>query len=535
MIIDIISCIINSAVVTWLYCVLFRYNVNNFSLTNKENKQQIICLGLPLFVVSLLIYQKILKRNSQYMKYILGLRGTIPSGKIHYKIMIIEILFHLFQPIPFFEKHWYVNLTGNTIILSLDIFLFFLSIFRLYVWIKVYLKWNPYTNSRAKIVLYFFSKQYHQLYDYWKLLIFAYKTNIKIIPLIISFVFFGIYVLIFGLLLNIFEAFQMNNNRLIFNRFANNIWFLMQTISQVGYGDINPSTLTGKMTGCFICLCGITFQSLFALCLLVNVSVFDDNEIKAFQEINVFYTKEIGNNKYNNYFNVYLKHKFRKIKTKIKEKDILTIIENEIQHNKYNLLREIKKLDKYKILRENNLVSVLSSTHIPDNLHEFCQFVSKDWEPEANYCTMWYRERINISKLFFDTLSSRVLNSRNFVVDLSYKNNQMVNLVMMMLWVGKLYYINNYQVITKHKIIEKKEFDMKFKEFCVFYEDHFSEDICNSPTYKDRMKSGVFPYPVGPKVSSEMVQRTDSFLGDESFCEYDSSSEENENEDIGDF
>ena len=54
MIIDIISCIINSAVVTWLYCVLFRYNVNNFSLTNKENKQQIICLGLSLFVAWLL-------------------------------------------------------------------------------------------------------------------------------------------------------------------------------------------------------------------------------------------------------------------------------------------------------------------------------------------------------------------------------------------------------------------------------------------------------------------------------------------------
>ena len=95
MIIDIILCIINSAVVIGLYCVLFRYNVNHFSLTNKENKQQIICLGLSLFVVSLLIYQKILKRNSQYMKYILGLRGAIPSDEIHYKIMILEILLYI--------------------------------------------------------------------------------------------------------------------------------------------------------------------------------------------------------------------------------------------------------------------------------------------------------------------------------------------------------------------------------------------------------------------------------------------------------
>ena len=50
---------------------------------------------------------------------------------------------------------------------------------------------------------------------------------------------------------------------------------------------------------------------------------------------------------------------------------------------------------------------------------------------------------------------------------------------------------DSYKNITKHKVIERKAFDIKYKEFNILYEDKYIEDICQSPTFKDRMRAGI--------------------------------------------
>lgn len=142
-------------------------------------------------------------------------------------------------------------------------------------------------------------------------------------------------------------------------------------------------------------------------------------------------------------------------------------------------------------------------------------------------CIEWYRDRVDISKIFFDSLINKVTDYRNQVIDLMYKNNQLVNLMLIILWTGPSIQFDSYKNITKHKVIDRKAFDIKYKEFNILYEDKYSEDICNSPTFKDRMRAGLIQQKA--KVSSDSLSRIGEGLLDESmyydndyYSEYDS-------------
>ena len=73
----------------------------------------------------------------------------------------------------------------------------------------------------------------------------------------------------------------------VFGRFLNCIWYLMQTMTTVGYGEYTPDTFIGRVIGGIICFCGLVCQSLFTICLLVNISFTEENEVKSYVEINV--------------------------------------------------------------------------------------------------------------------------------------------------------------------------------------------------------------------------------------------------------
>lgn len=52
--------------------------------------------------------------------------------------------------------------------------------------------------------------------------------------------------------------------------FADAIWWAMVTVSSVGYGDIVPTTVGGRMTGVFLIVTGLTFFLSF-MAVLVSV------------------------------------------------------------------------------------------------------------------------------------------------------------------------------------------------------------------------------------------------------------------------
>ena len=93
--------------------------------------------------------------------------------------------------------------------------------------------------------------------------------------------------------------------------------------------------------------------------------------------------------------------------------------------HKISLLKEIKRTNNFNTFKEQKLLSVLASTQIQITLAEFNSFVSKHWEPEMETCIEWYRDRIDISKIFFDSMYHKVSDYRNQVIDLMYKNYHM--------------------------------------------------------------------------------------------------------------
>ena len=98
LIIDCIICLIDLVVVGLLYFSHFTYNKNNYSLTSEVNTERLISLLLSLLVIIFLLYRYYLKRNVQYFKYLLCLRSSIPSERLKYESMLVEMIIHLIQP-----------------------------------------------------------------------------------------------------------------------------------------------------------------------------------------------------------------------------------------------------------------------------------------------------------------------------------------------------------------------------------------------------------------------------------------------------
>ena len=335
------------------------------------------------------------------------------------------MIIHLIQPYPYLEYHYRTRINGIKIIYSIDMFLFALSLLRLYVFVKTLKKWSNYTNSRGGNILKRYWSFGKKIKEDMYLLAFLYKTCIRTIPFISSFVIFLVSIFLFSYIFKIFENYQNSEMGYVFGRFLNCIWYLMQTMTTVGYGEYTPDTFIGRVIGGIICFCGLVCQSLFTICLLVNISFTEENEVKSYVEINVYYTKEESNNNYNIYFNLYLKRKIKKIVSNLKQGDNIENYINAEGEHKISLLKEIKRTNNFNTFKEQKLLSVLASTQIPITLAEFNSFVSKHWEPEMETCIEWYRDRIDISKIFFDSMYHKVSDYRNQVIDLMYKNYHM--------------------------------------------------------------------------------------------------------------
>lgn len=67
----------------------------------------------------------------------LSLKATIPNQKISFLKLSLESICHAIQPYPYLACNFEINSLGVNVTYSLDMILFTLSIFRLYVIFKV--------------------------------------------------------------------------------------------------------------------------------------------------------------------------------------------------------------------------------------------------------------------------------------------------------------------------------------------------------------------------------------------------------------
>ena len=291
-------------VVTWLYFNHFKYNSHSYKLNKSDNIQRIICLIISIIVIFSLILRYIIHRKYQNVKFILSLRPTIPPQQIKYYKLLIEIFCHSLQPFPGVACNFKTRVLGNEINYSLDMILFTLSILRLYVIFKIIKIYNTYTNSRGQKI--------NGLFGNTMIWTFLYRTNLKnngflTIAIIFLIIVFGI-----SYIFKVFENYQTDESTNEFGNYFNCLWFIIQSITILGFGDLTPSTVIGRIISGIICILGIGIQSLFTVTMVMFIFFIEENEQKAFNEINLLYKKEEKKNNYSIYFNQYIKNKFHK-------------------------------------------------------------------------------------------------------------------------------------------------------------------------------------------------------------------------------
>jgi len=76
-----------------------------------------------------------------------------------------------------------------------------------------------------------------------------------------------------------------------FQSIPDTMWFSLVTMTTVGYGDIYPKTIIGRIIGVIICTWGVFIVSFFVV-TLNNLLVFNGNEEKAYSLLMRLYYKE---------------------------------------------------------------------------------------------------------------------------------------------------------------------------------------------------------------------------------------------------
>lgn len=471
LLIDIFNTIADLIVVTWLYFNHFEYNKHGYKPNRSDNIQRGICLAISVLVIISIIFRYFTKKSFQNIKYLLSMRGTLPPQNIKILFLIIEIFIHCIQPYPGVKYNFSMIILGSYVTYSLDMILFSLSLIRLYVVLKVIKVWNTYTNSRGHKIFAFFGNK-----EIW---FYLYRTNLKNMGFITVSCIFIIISFVCGYIFKVFENYQKFENQSIFGSIWNCLWFLLQTMTTIGFGEYVPDTLVGRVIAIVLCFAGIFLQSLFTVSLLMFISLVDEHEQKAYAEINLLYAKEKQNNSYNIFFNNFIKYKFRKLIPKRKN-DFFNRVQNtnvELNNKPYinkqialrSFQRSLNQVFSMKVIKEQYYLRVMASLKIPLTLSDFCFFVKDQWEPQTEDTLEWYKERNDTYKQFNDFMCNSIQHYFQSGIKLLFQTNQMVNLAYLLFFCGPLFPIETYKNIKSDTVVTKKKFETRMKEFHIIY------------------------------------------------------------------
>ena len=73
--------------------------------------------------------------------------------------------------------------------------------------------------------------------------------------------------LVFAQMLRIYERPLSDVSGQRFDKYATSLWNIIVTMSTVGYGDVYPKTILGRILGAFICLWGVVVESMMVVTL----------------------------------------------------------------------------------------------------------------------------------------------------------------------------------------------------------------------------------------------------------------------------
>jgi hypothetical protein len=201
---------------------------------------------------------------------------------------------------------------------------------------------------------------------------------------------------LFGLIFKVYEDFYyLESNR--FDNLWNDLWYIIVTVTTsnyifkyliiVGFGDFVPTTIVGRIIGVFVCIVGVFLLSLLVVAS-INYTKLDNDEDKAYKDIEVVCTQNQHINFFKNYFDAYIKYKVLRLKKKFQIKDFF-----------------IKK-NQFKIQKELSQAKVIASIQKEFEINQFCKNVKGMWN-----------ENIYFNKCFYLENSDKVNDSLDPLID----------------------------------------------------------------------------------------------------------------------
>lgn len=143
----------------------------------------------------------------------------MPRSNYKIKWLLIEIIVHLFQLYPYVSVIFVI--TGS-VIYSLDMAFFFLSIFRVYILFKLFFSWNNYFSGRARRLF--------QLFNIKVLYPSIFRVGIKYHSYLTLFTIFIFLLLASSYIFKVFENWQPNESDSEFGNLLTCLWYILATM-----------------------------------------------------------------------------------------------------------------------------------------------------------------------------------------------------------------------------------------------------------------------------------------------------------------
>ncbi|CDW71264.1 small-conductance calcium-activated potassium channel protein [Stylonychia lemnae] len=241
-----------------------------------------------------------------------------------WKGMIYEMVINSVAPYPFLYRVKYDEYIDNgsfktTVTYDVNDLLLFFCFIRVYHVIRYSLVMTQFMNPRSQRVCSMNGCEANAM--------FAIKSIMKQKPYTILWTSMVVSTLIFGYQLRIFEGPVSEASGQNFKSMINSMWNVLITLTTVGYGDIYPKSLMGRVVGVIVCFWGVFIVSFFVV-TLNNMLTFSPNEEKSYNLLLRLYYKEQLKLKATQVLSSAFKQKNVKFKEPDNRKKILSSIRN---------------------------------------------------------------------------------------------------------------------------------------------------------------------------------------------------------------
>lgn len=249
----------------------------NFNLKNDISDISLILCSIGSICFIILLFPKYYHYYMYYKeaKYIHFYENFFNSELLLY--FIIEFIFAFIHPNYFLkDKNFTTNYKWNFIKINYEVndILLAIHLFKFIYIIRIIAIISDFYTARADRICKMFGKEINIFFSF-KAFLITYR-NFTLISITIVFCLF------FGYILKIIESPINDNNG--FQSLMDSLWFIFCTITSVGYGDIFPKSLIGRIIGCLVAFFGTIFLALI-LAVFQGQTALDEKELNTYQFI----------------------------------------------------------------------------------------------------------------------------------------------------------------------------------------------------------------------------------------------------------